>query len=103
VHQIPPDSAAMVDTLDEYIRAIYLQVPSAQVVLFQAFFELFEGVGIIRTLSIRKSLICILTTRDCLDECFRILNALSSQLQWRQVERPEEATQQLYLGYFGKN
>lgn len=93
----------LVDSLDEITRAIYLEVPSAQVVMFQAFFEIFEGVGIVRTLSIRKSLICVLTTADCLAECFRILKALSNAIQWRQVVRPEEATQQLYLGYFGKH
>ncbi len=92
-----------VDSLDEITRAIYLEVPSAQVVLFQAFFELFEGVGIVRTLSIRKSLICILTTKDQLEECFRILQALTPLIQSRQIARPEEATQQLYLGYFGKH
>ena len=101
--QAPVTHLELVDALDEITRAIYLEVPSAQVVQFQAFFEIFEGVGIVRTLSIRKSLICILTTADCLAECFRVLDALSAHIPWRQVARPEEATQQLYLGYFGKH
>ena len=100
--EIQTINPALVDALDEMTRAIYLEVPSAEVVLFQAFFELFEGVGIVRTLSIRKSLICILTTINFVEECSRILSSLQGEIQWRQVLRPEEAAQQLYLGYFGK-
>ena len=97
-----PLDNALVDELDEWTRAIYLEVPSAQIVLFQAYFELFEGLGIVRTLSVRRSLICILTTRDCTAECFRVLSALHSEIPWRQITRPEEAVRELYLGYFGK-
>ena len=93
---------ALVDSLDEITRVIYLEIPSAQLVFFQATFELFEGIGIVRTLSIRKSLVCVITTADCLPECWRILEAVRETVPWRQVERPEEAQRELYLGYFGR-
>ena len=102
LHDTVLHDTALVDNLDEWTRAIYLEVPSAKIVLFQAYFELFEGLGIVRTLSVRRSLVCVLTTRDCLQDCFRVLSALRPEIPWRQVARPEEAVQQLYLGYFGK-
>ncbi|NDC37925.1 MAG: DUF4911 domain-containing protein [Proteobacteria bacterium] len=103
MHHSPVSRPDLVDPLDDMTRVIYLEVPSAQIVQFQAFFEIFEGVGIVRTLSVRKSLVCILTTADCLAECFRILAALAATIPWRQVVRPEEATKELYLGYFGRH
>jgi hypothetical protein len=88
------------DTIDEHCSAIYLEVPSSKVVLFQSLFETYEGIGLVRTLSIQKSLICILTTQSMAEHCFGVLEAIQNELPSRFVSRPVEAEQELFLGYF---
>lgn len=88
------------DTIDEHCSAIYLEVPSSKVVLFQSVFETYEGIGLVRTLSIQKSLICILTTKSMAEHCFAVLDAIRDELPSRFVSRPIEAEQELFLGYF---
>ena len=88
------------DFIDTGTCAFYLVVPSEKVVLLQAFFELYEGLGIVRTLNLRKSLVCVLTTPSVMDDCRRALEAIRSMIPWSPVPRPEEADRQLYLGYF---
>lgn len=90
------------DILDPICRAIYLEVPGSAIVLLQAFFESYEGVGIIRTLSVRKSLVCILTTESMFEDCCSVLHAIRHQVPWRGVPKPEEAERELYHGYFRK-
>ncbi len=92
----------LVDQLDDQTQAIYLQVPGEDVVKLQAFFEQYEGLGIVRTLSIKKSLIAIITTPSMLNDCFRLLEDLKEQIPWTQLPRPEEAVEQLLMGYFKK-
>jgi hypothetical protein len=88
------------DFIDPETCAFYLEVPSEKVVLLQAFFELYEGLGIVRTLNLRKSLVCILTTPSVVEDCRGALEAIRSMIPWSGVARPEEAERQLYLGYF---
>ena len=90
------------DFLDQECRAIYLEVPGSAIVLLQAYFESYEGVGIIRTLSVKKSLVCILTTASMFEDCCKILHAIRDQVPWRTVPKPEEAQRELYHGYFRK-
>lgn len=92
----------LVDQLDDQTLAIYLQVPGEDVVKLQAFFEQYEGLGIVRTLSIKKSLIAIITTPSMLDDCLRLLEDLKEQIPWTQLPRPQEAVEQLLMGYFKK-
>ena len=97
------DSAsALLDQIDDFTTAIYLEVPGSKVVLFQAYFELFEGLGLVRTLSIKRSLVCILTTPDLTSTCLEVLSAIQERVPWRMVARPPEAEAQLYIGYFAK-
>ena len=91
------------DSIDEGTVALYLEVPGEKVVMLQALVESHEGVGLVRTLNIRKSRICILTTPSMLDTCLNLLNALQAEIGWRFIDRPQEAEDQLYLGYFKKN
>ena len=88
------------DFIDTGTCAFYLVVPSENVVLLQAFFELYEGLGVVRTLNLRKSLVCILTTPSVVNDCRAALEAIRSMIPWTSVPRPEEADRQLYLGYF---
>ena len=92
-----------IDTLDDHCNALYLEVPGSKVVLFQAFFDTYESIGIVRTLSIRDSRICILTTPDTTPIALQILDSIHSFLPWRMLsERPVEAEKELFLGYFRK-
>jgi hypothetical protein len=88
------------DVIDAGTWAYYLSVPSEKVVLLQALFELYEGLGVVRTLNLRKSLVCVLTTPLVGEDCRRALEAMRALVPWQSVARPEEAERQLYLGYF---
>lgn len=91
------------DVIDPGTWAYYLVVPSEKVVLLQAFFELYEGLGIVRTLNLRRSLVCVLTTPAVGADCAAALRAIQALIPWRMVPRPEEAERQLYLGYFNES
>lgn len=69
--------------LDELTSAIYLLVPKDQVVNLQAYFELYEGLGTIRTVSIKNSLICIVCTNDNIHHCQQVLLELKDDINWR--------------------
>jgi hypothetical protein len=99
---VTQDPTNLFDRIDDFTTAIYLEVPGSKVVLFQAYFELFEGLGLVRTLSIQRSLVCILTTPDLAPTCLEVLHAIQDTVPWRIVERPAEAEAQLYIGYFAK-
>lgn len=93
------------DRLDEQTCALYLEVPGSKIVELQAHFELYEGMGIVRTLSVKKSLVCVLTTNDMLNDCIELLNALrnnndfESNIPWRTAPKPDQETRALYHGY----
>ena len=72
--------------LDSQTLALPLRVPGSQVVLLQAYFELYEGLGTVRTVSIQDSLICIITTPSMVCDCIEALNAIQPQVQWRFAE-----------------
>lgn len=95
------------DKLDDQTVAIYLEIPGSKIVELQGYFELYEGIGIVRTLSVKKSLVCILTTVDMQNDCIELLNALrnnngDNNIPWRAVARPDEETRELYHGYSKK-
>ena len=68
---------------DPNIIALYLEVPRSQVVLLQAYFELYDGVGTVRTLEGEKPVVCVLTTPGQLEDCLSALEAIRGQVQWR--------------------
>ena len=86
--------------LDDHTRVAYLEVPGKFVVLLQAFFELYEGVGIVRTLDIRRSLVSILVPTALENDCKEILNAIRGQVPWRLIDPPDIADR--FLGYHRK-
>lgn len=96
-------SRPFVDQLDSESVAIYLEVPGSSVVMFQAILESYDGIGVVRTLSIRDSLICILTTPSMVDSLLDLLHSVRDNLPWRALDhRPPQAHQELFLGYFRK-
>ena len=96
-------STPFIDQLDEYCVALYLEVPGSSVVLLQALLESYDGIGVVRTLSIRDSLICLLTTPSEVSSLIDLLNSVHDNLPWRALDhRPPQAEQELFLGYFRK-
>ena len=89
------------EDLDGCAVAVYLDVPGSKVVLFQAFFEIYEAIGCVRTIDIRQSKVCVVTTRDCLADCERLLNGIKDIVPWRFCERPVESER--LFGYSLKN
>lgn len=69
--------------LDDHCVAIYLEVPGSQVVELQAYFEMYESLGTVRTLDIKNSSVCILTTTSLCDECLAALDNLKARIPWR--------------------
>lgn len=78
-----------IDQLDEHCIAIYLEVPPTRVALFQAYFELYEGLGVVRTLSVKRSLLCVLTSTSQLSTCLEALTSLEPSIGWRFMPRVE--------------
>jgi len=88
------------EKLDDHTYGIFLEVPGSKVVHLQAYFEIHEGVGTVRTMDIRRSLVCILTTTDMLDDCIAILTAIRKNVPWRDVSCPDDVDRDRVLGYF---
>ena len=88
-----------VEEIDDQSVVIYLDCPGTDVVLLQAYFDLYEGLGIVRTLDIRRSLVCILTTPDMLKDCIAALASIQDKIPWRYAPYPSQDTKNLYLGY----
>ena len=91
------------ERLDDYGLALYLEVPGTQLVALQACFESYEGLGVVRTLDIRRSLVCILTTPGMLDDCLRLLESQKSEIAWQGTGRPSDLDEERFLGYFKKD
>ena len=79
---------------------LYFHIPESQVNFFQGHFELYEGLGLVRTLSIRDSLVCVLTTPECLSDCLLALRDMRKTIRWTAAPRPTLELQHRYLGYF---
>lgn len=90
------------DLIDDQTYALYLNVPGSLIVTLQAYFELYEGLGITRTLSVKNSLVCILTTPDMYPDCVEVLNAIKDTVPWRVAPQPDPETRDLYHGYAKK-
>ncbi|RIL05628.1 MAG: hypothetical protein DCC75_11510 [Proteobacteria bacterium] len=76
---------SLISEPDGVARVIYLEIPRSQVVLFQAFFEHFEGLAVVRTLDANKGLLCVITTSTQLAACLDALETLRPEVRWRQV------------------
>ena len=87
---------------DEFSSVFYGTIPSAQTVLLQGYFEIAEGLGLVRTIDLREGLVCVITTPDLAPSVAEFLNALSSlperaRVEWTGV--PEPADRERYLGH----
>lgn len=69
--------------LDDFAGAIALEVPTSQVVLLQAYFELSEGLGAVRTENLSRSRIVILLSKDSYKPACELLESIQDKVQWR--------------------
>ena len=77
------EARAAARLLDSSSVALYLEVPRSNVVLLQAYFELYDGVGTVRTLRGERPVVCVLTTPQQLETCLNVLEAVKAQVAWQ--------------------
>lgn len=74
--------------LDDYAGVIMLRVPSSMVVYLQAFFELAEGLGAVRTYNVRENKVLILLTKDSYPDALKLLNSIKELVDWEFLDEP---------------
>ena len=74
--------------VDTIARAIFLELPPSDVVLLQALIESYEGVATVRTIDLKRSLVCVVTTASLLDTTISVLEGLKPTVRWRAVSAP---------------
>ncbi|NLF24173.1 MAG: DUF4911 domain-containing protein [Deltaproteobacteria bacterium] len=88
--------------LDSHTSVVFLHVPAAKLVVLQALFETYEGLGLVRTLDMRRGLISILAAPDMQQDCTALLKAVWEQTGWRNAAVPDALERDLLFGYFKK-
>ena len=68
--------------IDSDTVAFYLEVPRSHVVLLQVFFELYDGVGTVRTIDGESAIACVITTPSQLSDCVGALYAIREHVAW---------------------
>ncbi len=78
--------------IDATTVAFYLEVPRSHVVLLTVYFELYDGVGTVRTLDKEGAVVCVLTTPSQAQDCVNVLHAIREQVSWEPCsETPKSA------------
>lgn len=75
-------TALYVDHLDPHTVVLYLSVPNEYVVSLQGFFDVYEGLGLVRTLNRVTPLIGVLSTPSLVADCISLLQALQASIPW---------------------
>ncbi|MCB0317802.1 MAG: DUF4911 domain-containing protein [Bdellovibrionales bacterium] len=83
--------------LDDHTTALFLEVPGPKVVVLQGFFELYEGLGLVRTIDIKKSQVAILVTKDLLQESIDALESIKEEVCWKPGVCPPDITADNYF------
>jgi hypothetical protein len=68
--------------LDPSLWAFYLRVPRSQVVLLQTYFELYDGIGTVRTITGTEPILCVMTSSDLIEDCIGALVAIRHDVEW---------------------
>ncbi len=74
--------------LDDHAGVIMLRVPSKEVVWLQAFFELSEGLGAVRTYNVRENKVLILLSKDSYDDALALLSSIKELVDWEFLDEP---------------
>ncbi len=91
---------------DQYSAVFYGKIPSAQTVLLQGYFEIAEGLGLVRTIDLREGLVCVISTPDLAPAVSEFLVALTelpqrARVDWALVPEPKD--RERYLGHGRKS
>lgn len=91
---------------DQYSAVFYGKIPSAQTVLLQGYFEIAEGLGLVRTIDLREGLVCVISTPDLAEAVSGFLVSLTelpqrARVEWSSVPEPED--RERYLGHGRQN
>ena len=70
---------------EDIAKIIYLRVPEENLVLLQGIFESYEGLAIVRTVDVPKSLISIIATKDTLKDTISLLDSIKDLVGWQTV------------------
>lgn len=77
--------------IDPHTVVFYLEVPRSQIVLLQTYFELYDGIGTVRTLETPRNVVSVFTTPGLKNDCIEMLNAIRENVAWRVCsEIPEQ-------------
>jgi hypothetical protein len=68
--------------VDPQTVAFYLRLPRSHVILIQVYFELYDGVGTVRTTQGEEPVVCVLTPKAQQEDCMRVLEAIRGQVHW---------------------
>jgi hypothetical protein len=68
--------------VDPETIAFYLHVPRSHVILLQTYFELYDGVGTVRTTQGTERVVCVLTPKAQQDDCMNVLEAIRGEVHW---------------------
>jgi DNA-binding response OmpR family regulator len=68
--------------LDPVTIAFYLRAPRSHIILLQAYFELYDGLGTVRTLEGDDQVICVLTSKAQEEDCIQMLEAIRDDVHW---------------------
>ena len=74
--------------LDDHAGVIMLRVPSKEVVWLQAFFELSEGLGSVRTYNVRENKVLILLSKDSYNDALGLLSSIKELVDWEFLDEP---------------
>ena len=87
------------EQIDAETIVVPLEVPGASVVLLQTFFELYEGIGAVRTIDIKESIVYIITTPSMLPNCIKALEAMQAHVPWRYAQGVSKETQEALFNF----
>jgi hypothetical protein len=76
--------------VDPNTVAFYLNVPRSHVILLQAYFELYDGVGTVRTSQDEDRVVCVLTPQAQQDDCIGVLEAIRGEVHWEIASPPSK-------------
>jgi hypothetical protein len=88
VHSMVNSPAPIPVPIDANTVAFYLEVPRSHVVLLTVYFELYDGVGTVRTLEKEGAVVCVLTTPSLVQDCISVLNAIKEHVAWVPCSEP---------------
>jgi hypothetical protein len=66
--------------LDNFTVTTRISIPIHSIVYFQACFESYEGIGIVRTIDKEQGIIEIIATKDTYKECTKLIDQIMKEI-----------------------